>query len=203
MDTAVNQVPTIAGTPFEGGFYVGRFNMAGMVFALIVASKSAGEHKVAAWNGSAKSVEGAQSFFDGYDNTRAMAEAGSSLGKWALDLDIGGYKDWYLAARDEQELCYRHLKPGTIENYCSFRDGDNPSSVPVGYPYTSDLPAQTIAEAFRVGGAEAFEQAYYWSSTQYAPLPGSAWSQGFAGGDQDYDLKSLKFRARAVRRVKI
>jgi hypothetical protein len=86
-----------------------------------------------------------------------MAEAGSPLAQWARGLDINGNTDWCIPARDVLELGYRHLKPTTYENSCSFRDGDNPSSIPAGYPYTEQLPAQTAAEAFREGGAEAFE----------------------------------------------
>lgn len=80
---------------------------------------------------------------------------------------------------------------------------DNPSSVPVGYAYMPDAPAQTDIEAFRSGGAEAFEERWYWSSTQYAGDSGYAWGQGFCYGGQYGTLKDSKGRCRAVRRLKV
>ncbi len=153
-------VPTIAGTPYGGGFYAGRILVGDHLFALIVAPKDGGEHDDTIWNKSLKAVTGAGSYFDGLANTRAMAEAGSKLAKWALGLTLNGESDWYLPSRDELEILYRNLKPGTGENY-AWRNGDNPSSVPAGYPYTSSLPAQTDVSQFRAGGAEAFEEAWY------------------------------------------
>lgn len=203
MDTAANQVPTVIGTPFEGGFYAGRFTMHGLIFALIVAPKVEGSHGTAVWNKSLKAVKDAESYFDGAANTKAMAEAGSNLAKWAFELNISGHTDWYLPSRDELELCYRNLKPGSGENSASFRDGENPSSVPVGYPYTDELPAQTTAEPFRDGGPEAFDRDWHWSSTSSAQNAACAWGQGFGYGYQGNDRKNGSFRARAVRRVQL
>jgi hypothetical protein len=171
------------------------------VYGIIVAPKALGHHDDTAWAKSTKSVPGASSFFDGLANTRAMAEAGSKLAQWALGLAIDGQSDWYLPSRDELELCYRAFKPTTDENYC-WR-GDNPSSVPVGYAYSPESPAQTEIKAFRKDGAEAFERAWYWTSTQSAGGAGYAWMQGFDDGTQDYGRKSSGYLARAVRRVLI
>ena len=99
------------------------------------------------------------------------------------------------------ELGYRHLKPTTQENYASFRDGDNPSSIPVGYPYTEASPAQTAAAAFQKGGDEAFEPEWYWSSTQYSSY--GAWTQLFGYGSQYGSDKYRKFRCRAVRLIQL
>ncbi len=130
-----------------------------------------------------------------------MAEAGSALAQWALGLDIGGFTDWYLPSRDELELLYRAFKPTADENFRL--SGDNPSSVPPGYAYSIDTPPQTPHEAFRKGGAEAFEALWYWSSTQGSPR--FAWGQVFAVGSQSYDDKGYeaRARARAVRRFLI
>lgn len=195
-------VPTIAGTPYGGGFYAGRILVGDHLFALIVAPKEGGEHDDTIWNKSLKVVAGAGSYFDGLANTRAMAEAGSKLAKWVLDLKLNGESDWYLPSRDELEITYRNLKPGTRANY-EWRNGDNPSSVPAGYPYTEKMPGQTAAEPFRAGGAEAFEEAWYWTSTQYAPGNVYAWCQDFSGGYQGYSHEHGTCRARAVRRLPI
>jgi len=196
---ATHVIPTAPGTPFAGGFYVGRIRVLDDVCALILAPKFEGERAPGIWNKRSTNLEAAMSFFDGEANTCAMAGTGSELAAWALALSIGGFTDWHIPSRDELELCYRNLKPGTETNYC-FR-GDNPSSVPVGHSYLRDAPAQCQIEAFRAGGAEAFEEEYYWSSTQYAGLAGCAWAQAFDDGSQDLYLKGLEFRARAVRRL--
>ena len=200
--TAVEALPTIPGTSFGGGFYAGQFRIGNEVFALIVAPKFEGDIE-SVWNDSRASITGAESYNDGLANTNVMAEAGSTLGKWARELRIAGHDDWYLPSRDELEIAYRNLKPLDRDNLVSFRDGDNPSSIPLGYPYTSALPAQTVSPAFREGGAEAFDSAWYWASTQYAGNTDYAWGQYFTNGSQNYGLKSCEGRARAVRRFKI
>ncbi|MHC5351659.1 Lcl C-terminal domain-containing protein [Metapseudomonas furukawaii] len=196
-----NALPTIAGTPFEGGFYVGRFQLDGAEYALIVSPKAQGELDEASWGPRGQDLTTARSCNDGLANTQAMAEAGSDLGRWMLALDINGFTDWYLPSRDELELCYRHLKPTTQDNWASFRDGDNPSSLPVGYPYTAESPVQTTAVAFRDNGEQAFEPTWHWASTQYSP--NNAWIQLFDDGGQNDVHKGNACRARAVRRFKV
>lgn len=58
-------------------------------------------------------------------------------------------------------------------------------------------------KAFAAGGKQAFERAWYWSSTQHAEYAESAWSQFFGYGGQDGWHKDHYTRARAVRRIKI
>lgn len=196
--TTKTEIPTVAGTPFGGGFYVGRLHVGAQAFALIVSPATGGELQ-GAWGKSGTDVPGARSFFDGLANTLAMAEAGSKLARQALALNLGGFTDWYLPARDELELLYRHLKPTTEENW-RYR-GDNPSSIPVGYAYSAELPAQTTAEAFRADGAEALADEWYWSSTQLSAH--TAWDQFFGIGGQYFDYKGDEYRARVVRRFLI
>lgn len=196
------QVPTLPGSPFAGGFYGGRINIAGVLFALIVAPKAEGEHGETPWNGSTKEIAGALSFNDGLANTIAMTDAGSPLAKWARALRIGGFDDWYLPSRDELEIVYRNLKPGVEKNF-GYRSGENPAAVPPTWPYSKRDPAQTAAEAFRAGGVEAFDTEWYWTSTQHASAPSCAWLQTFDYGGQIYGHKGLVYRARAVRRVAI
>lgn len=50
---------------------------------------------------------------------------------------------------------------------------------------------------------ELFEKDWYWSGEQHASDPDCAWMQNFDLGDQDGCRKSVEFRARAVRRLKI
>lgn len=172
-------VPTLPGTPIGGGFFAGVIRIGGTPHMLIVSPKSAEFNAV--WGERGKQVPGASSCFDSLANTRAMAEAGSEAAQRVLALNVDGYADWAIPARDALELLYRNLKPTADENSCSFRDGDNPSSIPAGYPYTEASPTLTVAEAFREGsGEQALESSWHWSSTQDGAY--GAWGMGFAGG---------------------
>lgn len=184
-----------------GGFYAGRFQIDDAEYALIVSPKDTGSLEDAVWGKYGQSVDGARSCNDGLANTIAMKEAGSKAAEWALQLNIAGHTDWYLPSRDELELCYRNLKPTDEENWASFRDGDNPSSLPDGYPYTEQSPQQTSSTLFQVESAEAFVRDWYLSSTQYSP--DNAWVQYFVDGYQYNGLKDGARRARAVRRFKV
>jgi hypothetical protein len=202
MDTATTEIPTVSGTPFAGGFFVARFLVGTEIYALVAAPKAEGEHEESEWGPTRPAIAVSdRNYFDGFANTRAMADAGSELAKWAQGLRIGGFDDWYIPSRDELELCYRAFKPGTEENFCG--SGDNPSAMSTPWPYSLTTPAQTNIEAFKAGGAEAFEETWYWTSTQYAGDESFAWYQTFGNGYQ-YDFrKDFELRARAVRRVKI
>jgi hypothetical protein len=196
-----NEIPTIPGTPFQGGFFVSRFRIGENHFGLIVSPRATGQRKTSMWSKTYSNIAGASSFNDGMANTRAMAEAKLPLAQWALDLSIDGHSDWYLPSRDEVELCYRHLKPTTDKNR-TWRHGENPSALPFAtHPYTEAAPEQTTAEPFRAGGEEAFDADWYWSSTQYSA--DYAWFQDFGDGDQGLNGKGSKLRARAVRRLLI
>ena len=193
--------PQPIGSPLEGGFYGGKIRIGMAIFAIVWAPKADGEI-VGKWLDSYTNVPGAASCFDSMANTKAMAEAGSAIAKQALAANIGGFTDWCIPARDVLELGYRHLKPTTDETCCSFRDGDNPSSVPVGYPYTQAEPVkQTAVEAFQHGGPEAFEPVSYFASTQYSEY--GAWLQYFDYGYQRGLDKLLSRRVRVVRLIQI
>lgn len=96
---------------------------------------------------------------------------------------------------------YRNAKPTTDENWCSWRDGDNPSSIPPGELYTEESPAQVDDALFQVGGAEAFDAAWYWSSTQSSAL--FAYAQDFCIGNLYSYYKGARARAFAVRMIPI
>ena len=203
MKSSIEEIPTIIGTSMGGGFYAGRIRIDEKVFALIVAPKSEGEYGDTEWNDSCKVVVGAMSYNDGLANTNAMIEAGSKLAQWAKELRIGGHDDWYLPSQDELEILYRNLKPTKETNTGYARSGINLSAVIPTRPYTPNEPAQTLAEAFQNGSSEAFDDDWYWSSTQYASYSVYAWIQYFSYGDQVYDSKGYYYRARAVRRLEI
>jgi hypothetical protein len=197
MPTFLTKLPLI-GQPFEGGYYGGLICIYVETFAVIWAPKEHGS-LLGAWNDQATHTD-ATSCCDSMANTIAMAAAGSALAEQALSLEINGHHDWCIPARDVLELGYRHLKPTTHTTACTFRDGDNPSSLPAGYPYTDSLQ-QTTVEHFRADGSQAFDPAWHWSSSQYSA--DYAWYQGFGNGFQDSSGKKCQARARAVRMVQV
>lgn len=196
-EIAEKDAPTIPGTPFAGGFYTGRIWMNGERHIVVSAPKALGYFK--APYGERGVDHGAHSFNDGMANTIAMAAAGSVTAKKILGLVINDCDDWCFPARDQRELQYRNLKPTADENWCF--SGDNPSSIPPGYPYSQTVPGQALAEEFRKGGSEAFETGWHSSSTQYSAY--EAWGQHFEDGDAGYDDKFGEFWVRVVRTIRI
>jgi Protein of unknown function (DUF1566) len=195
MNTVLNPPQPVLGARVGPGFFVGVIDVKGDLFAIVVSPKAEGE-KTGSWLSPSANVPGAASYFDGLANTNALAEAGSELAAWARSVRIGGLDDWYIPSRDELELLYRHLKP-TDDESSSF-SGDNPSSLPPGYPYGANH-TQTTVDAFKRSGPEALSPEWYWSSTQFSR--NNAWLQGFLNGTQDNDGKSWEARCRLVRRV--
>ncbi|WP_027921539.1 DUF1566 domain-containing protein [Pseudomonas sp. URMO17WK12:I12] len=201
MTAAAKAVPAVnipeIGQPFGGGFFSGitRDPDTGKRYLNITAG--AAHELVGAWGEYGEKIEGADSFTNSLANTVAMAAAGSELAQKVLALDIGGFTDWAIPARDVQELQYRHFKPTTEENWAGRRDGDNPNSDPVGLLYSEESPAQTTLTAFQAGGAEAFRDTWYWSSSQRSAY--YAFSLHFEGGTQGSFGKSYELRVRPVR----
>ena len=193
------QDPVSIGAPYEGGFYGGKIRIGLAIFAVVWAPKAEGEVK-GKWLESYTDVPGASSCFNSAANTKAMAEAGSPISKQALAATIGGHTDWCIPARDVLEMGYRYLKPTTEENDV-YRYGDNPSSIPAGYPYTETSPTQTTVEAFQEGNAEAFDEVWYASSTQFSE--DNAWIQNFRIGSQSLNLKDYERRCRFVRLIQL
>jgi hypothetical protein len=191
------------GAAFGGGFFAGQISTTGNSIAdynLVVgpvasAQNSSKQFKTSNTGGDPTSV------IDGPANSAAMNDASHPAAQFCEGLTIGGFSDWYMPAKNELEVCYYNLKPGTISNNLS--SGTNTNAVPSrGSNYTSGNPAQTSAAAFvESTGAEAFDALVYWSSTQnsntYARL------QGFGNGVQNLNLKTYAYHVRAIRRVAV
>ena len=198
-------------------------------YRVIVAPKASGEHAgIALKNADTALPTACQTLTEGLRATQAMRDADTSTvypaAHWARNLNINGFADWYIPARDELELCWRNLKPTTRANYVaadrstaasfsyanngSYGDtanthGTNNNSSPTDAGYTSSVPGQTAATAFRTGGAEAYEfgSVYYWSSSDHSAS--NAWRQLWYSSHPGYQGnggKSIANRVRAVRR---
>jgi hypothetical protein len=164
------------GAPFGGGFFAGEMTIDGERFALIVAPKNAGENMDLAYKLKDRgTADKTDSDDDGLLNTGLINDANHPAAQFCRGLEIGEHRDWYLPSRDELMQLWRNLGPNRKN--------------------TPDL--------FRKGGTEAFEEAWYWSSTEYAPNSSYAWLVGFYNGDQNYSGKNYGFGVRAVRRLKL
>ena len=212
--------PVPLGTSYQGGFYAGQVTKADGIYAIIVSPKASGENGGATikYKTIDDTTSGTQSLVQGLENSNAMNTSAHPAAWYCNNLSINGYTDWYLPARDELEVLYRNLKPGTTANYTNadrqdstivytplddqvITHGTNSYSVPVGAAYTSGSPAQTSVLAFRAGGAEAFIEYIYWSSSEFSST--DAWSQGFTNGTQTSLNKTNTNYVRAVRSIKL
>lgn len=191
------------GDSYEGGYYAGEISTSGNGVAthrLVIAPKSSGQNNSKQWKTSNTSTSGTSSVIDGPTNSSNMNNASHPAAQFCEDLTIGSYSDWYMPAKNELEVCYYNLKPTTTNNNTS--SGTNTNAVPSrGSNYTASVPAQTSATDFKTGNSEAFDSAYYWSSTEYSSA--AAWIQYFIDGTQDFSGKVSSYRVRAVRRVAI
>ena len=187
----------VIGQAFGGGFVTGITRDPDTGKRYLNISAGAAHELSGAWGEYGEKIEGADSFTNSRANTEAMATAGSELAQKVLALDIGGFTDWAIPARDVQELQYRHFKPTTQENWAGRRDGDNPNSEPVGLLYTEESPGQSSLAVFQEGGAEAFRDTWYWSSSQRSAH--DAFLMHFDDGFQLNYAKSDELRVRPVR----
>ena len=156
---------------------------------------------------------GIQLVNDGWANNNAMNDSAHPAAQYCRNLNVSGHTDWYLPSRDELELCYRVFKPtdwgnttlraGTFAGNLSLATGTNLNSIPTGAAYTRTNPAQTIVTAFRAGSVEAFDDTYYWTSTESSSGTYASLIQDFSDGDQDWNYKLNVNRVRSVRRVPI
>lgn len=204
-------LPTVPGTPYGGGYYVGRLiGDDGVKYALIVAPKSTGEwpNKLS-YKTTSTSSAAANSAWDGAANSAVLLAAGVDihpLADFMMQVNSGGgingYTDWFIPARYQLEMIYRNLKTSTAANGTDspgltsnrFADPNTPE-------YTATNPSQTSAVPFQTGGAEAFLNDGYWSSTEYPTTEG--WYQDMNSGRMPHVSKTLGLRCRLVRTIKI
>jgi hypothetical protein len=201
MNAPQQVAPVVIGTAMEGGFFGGVISVNGNHKGVIWAPKKQGLIRAALLS-AGQIVEGAGSPCDCVANMKALTEAGSPAALQIAQLNIDGFNDWVIPSRDVVELGYRHFKPTSRENYCSWRDGENPNSVPPGWLYTPKSPAQTTLAAFQEGGDEAFDDTWHWSST-VLPDGKTAFYQGFFSGGQVSSSLSSEGRVRAVRLIQL
>jgi hypothetical protein len=199
------------GAPFEGGFFAGFISHtadSNPTHGLIVAPRATGATGTGytlttslQWKTANTTTADTTSPFDGAANTAAMVTAGIAdhpAAQFCVNLNIGGYSDWYLPARYELDIAYENLKPTTTSNDTSW--GINEYSVPERtVNRTAGDPAQTSITAFQSTGSEPFVVDSHWSSTEGSAT--LAWRLTFNNGGQGDDFnKNSDFLVRAFRK---
>jgi len=215
------------GTQTEGGFYAGNVfsDVDGYLKAVIVSDGDGDTERTGAgkkaWRTSNTGLAEAQTLADGKSvmdyivNNETLSDfpAFEWIQTTLNNANYNGYSDWYLPARDEIELIYRHFKPTTQDNNDGTRPsgaefgadgatyGTNNSSDPNGSGYTTSDPSQTSIASFQDGGADYFADKPYWPSTEYDAS--ASWFQYFTNGTQLDRVKDVTARVRAVRNVTV
>jgi hypothetical protein len=202
------------GTAMAGGYFGGQINDGGTIYNLIVAPAPAGQDTSSGFPyKTSRSSDAPTATFQNEVYGKPANDAGNDSAhpafQWARALNIGGFSDWYIPAKNELEILYYNLKPTTAANSGVAGCGINPNAVPARastYPTSGPpavSPAQTTSTLFQISGAQAFlDNSYYWSSTEFSAPTTIAWYQSFGNGEQSGNFKDYPSAyARAIRRV--
>jgi len=195
--------PIAIGQAFGGGFFAGQISTAGNGIAdyNLVVGPIASAQSTLQWKTTNTSTTGTSSVIDGPTNSSNMNNASHPAGQFCEAVNVGGFTDWYMPAKNELEVCYYNLKPTTQSNNTS-GSGINANAVPArASAYTAGTPAQTTAADFKDTGVEDFAPNYYWSSTGFSATYGAM--QTFYEGTQVNYGKINSYRVRAIRRVAV
>lgn len=169
------------GSPFQGGYYAGAYQVNGAKYYLIVAPK-ASESTTTYWTGLAPNVQ-TTSEIDGLANTNSLSSGGQAPAAFYCFLyQNDGYTDWYLPALLEIEIIYYNLKSFAYPN--SLTTGANQYAIPsrAGQNYKQFIPRQTPVGLFQSGGTQ-FLEGIYWTSTQFSPTGQNAKAFGVLSAD--------------------
>lgn len=209
--TPEQKFPAVIGKSFGGGYFAGYISHTAdgnPTHALIVAPRATGATGTGytlttnlQWKTATTTTAGTTSPFDGAANTAAMVTAGIAnhpAAQFCVNLNIGGFTDWYLPSRYKLDIAYFNLKPDTTVNNTTW--GTNIYAVPQrNSNWTAAYPTQTSITAFNTS-AEAFVAEYHWSSTESDATNG--WGLFFYNGGQvSGGTKTIPSRVRAFRRI--
>ena len=129
------------GAEFGGGYFSGEIVVNGERFALVVAPKAEGEKMDLEYKLKDRGTsDGSISDDDGFFNSNLINDANHPAAQFCKSLRIAGHDDWHLPSRDELMRIWMALGPNRVNT----------------------------PELFKSGAAEAFEERWYWSSTEYA-----------------------------------
>ena len=212
--SAKQYIPAVIGEPWGGGYFAGYISHTAdgnPTHALIVAPRATGATGTGytlttnlAWKTTTTTTSGTTSTFDGAANTAAMVAAGIAdhpAAEFCVNLNIGGFTDWYLPARYELDIAYFNLKPSTNANFTP--GGTNIYAVPQrNSNWIGNNPGQTFISMFRDGGSGAFSTTanFHWSSSEASATNG--WFLYFSNGfPNSSNSKTFTYAVRAFRRI--
>ncbi len=193
------------GAAFMGGFYAGIMDttqagsipandqsQGGKRYALIDLGKATENASIQYKTTNDAAPLACQTVWDGLTATQAMIAAGSAYpaAQYAAGVTVpsDGGSQAYIPAMWELLAIYWLFKPFTNNNYLtawtgatfpssSVTQGLDPASDPQRPAFTATVPGQTALTAWRTGGAQAFGDNMYWSSTESAVT--NAWGLAF------------------------
>jgi hypothetical protein len=209
---ATQYVPVNIGDELGGGYFAGYISHTAdgvPTHALIVAPRATGATGTGytlttnlQWKTATTTTADTTSPFDGAANTAAMVTAGIAdhpAANFCVDLNIGGFTDWYLPSSFEMDIAYFNLKPGTQINDTNW--GTNIYSVPRRPRNNSrNSPIQTNLTAWQAtAGSQAFVAVIHWSSTEFSAT--NPWYLNLTNGLQFLNAKTDINRVRAFRRI--
>ena len=201
-------IPTRIGQVLRGGTFTGFNRVRDTVYSIIVAPKSTEMSLTQKTTMTATPC--AHSTIDGVANTNAMNDVTHPAAFYCKSLTVNEFADWYLPSKNELELCYRNLKPSNQLNYVyesgqlngnlKLANGTNTNAIPVGMPYTTNSPMQTIVVDFIRSSICAFDDDWFWTSTECSSNTTSSLIQLFSSGGQYWYYKTTTAKVRGVRR---
>jgi hypothetical protein len=203
---AVVYPPQEFGESFGGGYYAGLYSSTGdgvPTHFLVVSPKTTGQSTLA-WDPDLNTAAGSTSTSDGLTNSNSINDSSHPAAQFCRGLSIGGYTDWYLPSWYELQTVYNCLKPYEINSTTTGTNGVVPGINPyavIPHPnvYNAAIPSAVQNSSFRSGGAEAFNEDFYWTSTQITST--KARIVDFYGGRTYDDWKDSGYLVRAIRKV--
>jgi len=192
---------TAPGTPMGGGFYGGRIKIGANTYDLIVSSRAEGDFSDWFYTYWDFDVEFNTSLNDGMSIQQAAAPElyAYMIFSQLSSVSWGGFTDWYLGSKEEMEVIYRNLKPGTANNVTN--SGVNNSTIPVTGNYSTTSPAQTSAVDFRTGGSQAFYEQPYYTSSRGPSGKLYCQTKSFVNGADGEIFVTDRTYTRAIRRI--